>query len=122
MIFDHLSLKVGDFAKSRAFFAEALRPLDIEAIVDGDGFVGFGRDGKPQLFLSAGDAQKPLHLAFSTLTREAVRGFHRAALAAGGQDHGAPGLRPQYHPHYYAAFVIGPDGHNIEAVSHAPTD
>ncbi len=122
MILDHLSFQVGDFAKSRAFFKEALLPLDIVVIMDGDDFVGFGRDGKPELFLSAGEAQKPMHLAFSTLTREAVRRFHHMALAAGGQDNGGPGLRPQYHANYYAAFVIGPDGHNIEAVSHAPTD
>ncbi len=122
MIFDHLSFTVGDFAKSRAFFVEALAPLDIHVLMDRDGLVGFGRDGKPQLFLSAGEPQKPLHLAFSTLTRESVRQFHRAALAAGGRDNGAPGIRPQYHAAYYAAFVIGPDGHNLEAVSHAPTD
>ncbi len=80
-----------------------------------------GREGKPQFWFGAfGPPPGPIHIAFAAANREQVRQFHAAALAAGGKDNGAPGLRPQYHPHYYGAFVIGPDGHNIEAVCHDP--
>jgi catechol 2,3-dioxygenase-like lactoylglutathione lyase family enzyme len=82
---------------------------------------GFGVGGKPDLWIGGeGGLQRPIHIAIAAPNRTAVDAFHRAALAAGGKDNGAPGLRPHYHPNYYAAFVLDPDGHNIEAVSHAP--
>jgi catechol 2,3-dioxygenase-like lactoylglutathione lyase family enzyme len=82
---------------------------------------GFGVGGKPDLWIGGeGGLQRPIHIAIAAPNRTAVDAFHRAALAAGGKDNGAPGLRPHYHPNYYAAFVLDPDGHNIEAVCHAP--
>jgi catechol 2,3-dioxygenase-like lactoylglutathione lyase family enzyme len=123
MIFDHLGINVSDFAKSRSFFLEALRPLKLGIIAEGDGWATFGREGRGQFWFGTGDTvTTPIHIAFSAMTREEVRMFHRAALACGGHDNGAPGIRAQYHPNYFAAFVIGPDGHNIEAVSRTPTD
>jgi catechol 2,3-dioxygenase-like lactoylglutathione lyase family enzyme len=81
---------------------------------------GFGVGGKPDLWIGGeGGLQRPIHIAIAAPNRTAVDAFHRAALAAGGKDNGAPGLRPHYHPNYYAAFVLDPDGHNIEAVCHA---
>jgi catechol 2,3-dioxygenase-like lactoylglutathione lyase family enzyme len=121
MIFDHLGFNVSDFAKSKAFYAAALAPLRITALKQGDGFAMFGRDGKPQLWIGAfGPAPTGVHVAFAAADRAQVRAFHAAALAAGGTDNGAPGLREQYHPDYYGAFVQDPDGNNIEAVCHAP--
>ena len=122
-MFDHVKFGVSDYAASKAFFVAALAPLG----------VGVGAEGTPaygvelcstelaSLCLFQTD-EKPahLHLAFAAKTRQQVDDFHRAALAAGAKDNGPPGLRPKYHANYYAAFVIGPDGHNIEAVCHAP--
>ena len=122
-MFDHVKFGVSDYAASKAFFLAALEPLGV--VVVGEGTPAYGiemsADDKVSLCLCQTD-EKPahLHLAFVASTRQQVDAFHRAALAAGGQDHGAPGLRPNYHANYYAAFVIGPDGHNIEAVCHAP--
>jgi hypothetical protein len=85
----------------------------------GDGWAMMGRDGRPQFWFGAtGPAPGPLHLAFAARSRDEVRGFYAAAIAAGGKDNGAPGLRVHYHANYYGAFVIGPDGHNVEAVHH----
>ena len=82
---------------------------------------GFGANGKPDLWIGGeGGLQRPIHIAITAPSRAAVDAFYRAAIAAGGKDNGAPGLRPHYHPNYYAAFVLDPDGHNIEAVCHAP--
>jgi catechol 2,3-dioxygenase-like lactoylglutathione lyase family enzyme len=121
MIIDHIVLAVGDYARSKAFFSSALAPLGIALIVEIEGWAGFGRNGKPEFWFSAQPpVQLPMHIAFAAADREQVRAFHRAALAAGGTDHGAPGIREIYHPNYYGAFVIGPDGHNIEAVCHRP--
>ena len=121
MILDHIGFNVSDFPKSKAFFVEALQPLGIGIVSEGEGWAMIGREQKPQFwFGSFGNPPGPIHLAFSAKNREQVRQFHRAALAAGGKDNGAPGVRAQYHPNYYAAFVIGPDGHNIEAVCHDP--
>jgi catechol 2,3-dioxygenase-like lactoylglutathione lyase family enzyme len=120
-MFDHLGFAVADFAASRAFYAAALAPLGIDVAMEFDGRAGLGRDGRPQLWF--GQGEKPagrLHLAFDAGTREAVRAFHAAALKAGAEDNGAPGLRPHYHPNYYGAFVIDLNGHNIEAVCHSP--
>lgn len=120
-MFDHMGFAVTDFGKSRAFYEKALGALGIGTVMQGEDFVGFGRDGRPQFWVGVGDAPtKRMHIAFAAADRAAVRAFYEAALAAGGKDNGPPGLRPQYHPNYYGAFVIDPNGHNIEAVCHSP--
>jgi catechol 2,3-dioxygenase-like lactoylglutathione lyase family enzyme len=119
MIIDHIGLAVSDYEASKTFFVRALAPLGIEALSEVHGWVGFGKAGKPEFWFGAhGQVSAPLHIAFTAQDREQVRAFHAAALAAGGKDNGAPGIREFYHPNYYGAFVIGPDGHNIEAVCH----
>lgn len=122
MVLDHLGFAVADFARSRAFHVGALAPLGIVVVEEGEGWALLGRDGAPALWFGAlGEAPPgPFHLAFSARSREQVRGVHSAALAAGGRDNGAPGLRPRYYPAYYAAFAVAPDGHTIEAVCHGP--
>ena len=118
---DHLGLSVSDLDESRAFYAKALAPLGYEPIIVFDEAVGFGVPPKPDFWLSSGDPGMPtLHVAFGAVSRAAVDAFYAAALAAGGRDNGAPGVRAHYHPDYYGAFVLDPDGHNIEAVCHAP--
>ena len=116
---DHLGLGVSDYAASKAFYLQALEPIGIAVVSEGPLGVELSADGKTSLCIFQSD-EKPahLHLAFTAASRAQVDAFHRAALAAGGRDHGAPGLRPQYHANYYAAFVIGPDGHNVEVVCH----
>ena len=123
-MFDHVKFGVSDFAASKAFFLKALEPLGV--VVVGEGAPSYGVElcqegGKVSLCLFQTD-EKPahLHLAFVAENRQQVDAFYRAALAAGAKDNGPPGLRPNYHPTYYAAFVTGPDGHNIEAVCHGP--
>ena len=119
MILDHIGFNVSDLAASKRFYEAALSPLGIGVAAKGDGWVMLGRDGKPQFWFGAfGASPGPIHIAFAAANREQVRQFHAAALEAGGKDNGAPGLRPEYHANYYGAFVIGPDGHNIEAVCH----
>src|SRR6185503_704621 len=123
-MFDHVKFGVSDFAASKAFFLEALEPLGVVIAAEGEPTYGIElvqKGGKASLILHQ-TVEKPahLHLAFMADTREQVDAFYRAALAAGGKDNGGPGLRPNYHANYYAAFVIGPDGHNIEAVCHEP--
>jgi len=123
-MFDHVKFGVSDYAASKAFFLAALAPLGVVVVAEGAPTYGVELcppDGKVSLCLFQTD-EKPahLHLAFVAATRQQVDAFHRAALAAGGTDHGPPGLRPRYHASYYAAFVIGPDGHNIEVVCHEP--
>jgi catechol 2,3-dioxygenase-like lactoylglutathione lyase family enzyme len=121
MILDHVGITVTDFAKARAFYAAALAPLGIREVMVFRNFAGFGREG-PEFWIAEGRAAQPLprtHIAFAATTRADVDAFHRAALAAGGTDNGAPGLRPHYHPNYYGAFVLDADGHNVEAVCHA---
>ena len=121
-MFDHVKFGVSDYAASKAFFLEALQPLGLT--VGSEGTPTYGVElctkAKASLCLHQTD-EKPahLHLAFVAENRQQVDAFHRAALSAGGRDNGAPGLRPRYHANYYAAFVIGPDGHNIEVVCHA---
>jgi catechol 2,3-dioxygenase-like lactoylglutathione lyase family enzyme len=125
---DHTGVVVSDYAMSKAFYEKALAPIgyvlmmEIPAAVTGHaGVAGFGEPPKPDFWISSGTANKPpIHIAFRVPTREQVDAFYRAALAAGGTDNGAPGLRPHYHPNYYGAFVRDPDGHNIEAVCHEP--
>lgn len=121
MVFDHIGFNVSDFAATKAFLLQALQPLGIAITQEGEGWAMVGRQGEGNFWIgSFGSAPGPIHLAFAATSREQVRQFHAAALAAGGRDNGAPGLRPQYHPNYYGAFVIGPDGHNLEAVCHVP--
>ena len=121
MILDHIGLAVRDFGRSSTFFRRALAPLGIETVLEGEGWTMLGRDGKPEFWFGVhGIPPGPVHVAFAAETREQVRAFHRAALAAGGRDNGAPGIRAKYHPNYYGAFVFDPDGHNIEAVCHKP--
>ncbi len=120
-MFDHLGFGVTNLAESKAFFLQALAPLGVTVAMEGPYGIGLGRNGKPSLWLhEASGTPAPLHIAITADTRAAVDAFHRAALAAGGRDNGAPGLRPHYHANYYGAFVIGPDGHNVEAVCHQP--
>jgi catechol 2,3-dioxygenase-like lactoylglutathione lyase family enzyme len=118
-MFDHVGVGVENLETSKVFFLKALTPLGVAVVMEGPYGVGLGREQKPSLWLhGTTDTPAPLHLAFTADDRRQVDEFHRAALAAGGKDNGPPGLRPQYHPNYYAAFVISPDGHNVEAVCH----
>ena len=120
-IFDHIGLTISNFDRSLAFFTQALAPLGYELVKQFPGAAGFGPAGKPDFWISARPGQPTstgVHIAFAASGRAAVRAFYEAAVAAGGTDNGAPGLRPQYHEHYYGAFVHCPDGNNIEAVCH----
>ncbi len=122
-MFDHVNFGVSDYAASKAFFLEALGPLGVAVVSEGaptDG-IEMSQGGQTSLCLFQTEENPArLHLAFAAGTRRQVDAFHRAALEAGGKDIGPPGLRPNYHANYYAAFVLGPDGHNIEAVCHEP--
>lgn len=124
---DHIGFPVSDLARSRAFYDRAMASLGIELLMEvteqmtgGHGaHLGYGRDGKPFFWIGSGrSAGAGTHVAFAASDRATVDAFHAAALAAGGRDNGAPGLRPEYHPGYYGAFVLDPDGNNIEAVHH----
>jgi len=117
-MFDHVGLPVSDFARSLSFYRAALEPLGygLESHDAQAGSAGFGRPGAPQLWLGAGRTAGALHLAFQAKDRASVQRFHSAALAAGGKDNGKPGPRPSYGETYYAAFVLDPDGYNVEAV------
>lgn len=117
---DHVSLTVSDFEKSRAFYEAALAPLGWASVMEFDEAVGLGVEGHPYFWISKGESAAPVHVAFRSADRERVDAFHAAALEAGGTDNGAPGLRPHYHESYYGAFVLDPDGNNVEAVCHAP--
>ncbi len=115
---DHLSLTVRDLARARAFYEDVLAPLGAGVVMEYEGGCGIGPPGQPVFWLHQGEPPAPLHFAFTAPDRVAVEEFHQAALAAGATDNGAPGIRQQYAPDYYAAFVIDPDGHNLEAVCH----
>ncbi len=126
---DHVGFPISDYEKSKTFYTKALAPLgytlimEVPGDINGSGFpaAGFGANGKPDFWIGGeGGLEKPLHVAILAKNRAAVDAFYRAALAAGGKDNGAPGLRPHYHKDYYGAFVLDLDGHNIEAVCHAP--
>jgi catechol 2,3-dioxygenase-like lactoylglutathione lyase family enzyme len=126
---DHIGFPVSDYAKSKVFYTKALAPLGYSLVMEIGAdrteshapAAGFGADGKPDFWIGGeGGLEKPVHIAVLAKDRASVDAFHRAALAAGGKDNGAPGLRPHYHANYYGAFVLDPDGHNIEAVCHAP--
>ena len=123
-MFDHVKFGVSDYAASRAFFLKALQPLGVAVVSEGLPAYGVELsppEGKVSLCLYQTEERPAhLHLAFTAENRKQVEAFYRAALEAGGKDNGAPGLWPEYHAGYYAAFVIGPDGHNIEAVCHEP--
>lgn len=122
-MFDHIGFGVSDMVRSREFFLKAFAPLGVGLAMEGPASIGLGRQGKPSLWLYAQSrVSAPLHIAIAADSREQVDLFYAAALAAGGKDNGPPGLRPHYHSNYYAAFVIGPDGHNVEAVCHRPVD
>ncbi|MDR1528836.1 MAG: VOC family protein [Burkholderiales bacterium] len=121
---DHIGLAVSDYPQSKAFFTQALAPLGIVLIKEVNGRAGFGRNGKPEFWFGTfgthSQAQNPMHIAFAAERRAQVDEFYEAAVKAGAKDNGPPGVRAHYHPNYYGAFVIGPDGHNIEAVCHRP--
>ncbi len=122
-MFDHVVFGVSDYAASKVFFLKALEPLGVTVVSEGPLGVELCRpDSNSSLCIRLQPEERPahLHLAFTAESRHQVDAFYRAALQAGGKDNGAPGLRPVYHANYYAAFVIGPDGHNIEAVCHGP--
>jgi catechol 2,3-dioxygenase-like lactoylglutathione lyase family enzyme len=121
-VIDHTNVNVSNFEKSKIFYTNVLAPLGYELLHEFDGSVaGFGIDGKPDFWIGKGDVNTPrIHIAFRAETREMVQAFYGVALEKGGRDNGAPGLRTHYHPDYYGAFVLDPDGHNIEAVCHVP--
>ena len=123
-MFDHVGLNVADLATSRRFFEEALEPLGYWVVRDFSeyGAVGFGTEAdKPEFWVGARDPRGTgTHVAFAAVDRATVDGFHAAALAAGGSDNGQPGIRHEYDPSYYGAFVLDPDGNNIEAVCRTP--
>ena len=125
---DHIGLNVADLEVSKRFYAKALKALGIEVIIEvmaeqtgSDAYVGMGSAGKAFFWFGEGKGM-PIHVAFTAPSRAVVDAFYRDALAAGGVDNGAPGLRPHYHADYYGAFVLDPDGNNIEAVCNAPED
>lgn len=129
MIVDHFGFGVSDYQRAKAFYAEALAPLGITLVMEVGpeltagkvSACGFGKGGKPEFWIgSDGKTTPPMHVAFVVDSRAEVHAFYEAALRAGGPDNGASGLRPQSHPTYYAAFVFDLDGHNTEAVCHAP--
>ena len=125
---DHTGIFVSDFDRSKSFYAAALEPIGLSLIAEHSAsttgsiaIAGFGLPPEAEFWLSHGTpGSVPVHIAFRVKSHAAVEAFYKAALAAGGRDNGAPGFRPQYHPNYYAAFVLDPDDHNIEAVCHEP--
>jgi catechol 2,3-dioxygenase-like lactoylglutathione lyase family enzyme len=125
---DHTGLKISDPVASRRFYEAALGPLGYKVLMEipveytgGRVVVGYGVPPKPDFWVAQGEPEEPrVHVAFRAESRAAVDAFYRAGLAAGGKDNGPPGPRPHYHQHYYGAFVLDPDGHNVEAVCHTP--
>jgi catechol 2,3-dioxygenase-like lactoylglutathione lyase family enzyme len=125
---DHTGISASDFEKSKAFYTKALSAMgyallmEFPASVTGHTDVaGFGEPPKPDFWVSKGESNRPpIHVAFRVTSRAQVDAFYQAAIEAGGRDNGAPGIRPHYHEHYYGAFVLDPDGNNIEAVCHSP--
>lgn len=123
---DHVGIPVSDFMRSKGFYLKVLTTLGYGLVLEvaseetgGNSHAGFGPPGKPHFWIGSGKPiQGQVHFAYVAKNRAAVQAFHKAAIAAGGKDNGAPGLRPHYHDHYYGAFVFDPDGHNIEAVCH----
>ena len=124
LLLDHIGIEVADYARSKSFYSSTLAPLGIRLVTEFEIWAGFGSTDlqrNPSFWIHQTPGVKsPVHVAFRSETRPGVRAFWEAALAIGGRDNGGPGIRAHYHPDYYAAFVIDPDGHNIEAVCHAP--
>ena len=131
---DHTGITVSDFSTSKQFYSQALGPIGYQLLMEFPAAVtgttdvaGFGEAGKPDFWLSQATPDKPahspsIHVAFAATSRAQVDAFYQAAIAAGGRDNGAPGLREHYHPNYYGAFVLDPDGHNIEVVCHQQSE
>jgi catechol 2,3-dioxygenase-like lactoylglutathione lyase family enzyme len=120
---DHVVINVSDFDAAKSFYTRALEPLGAAVVMEFGRMCGIGDAGKPELWIAERDEPSaPVHVAITSPDRASVDAFHRAALAAGGRDNGAPGLRTHYHEHYYGAFALDPDGNNIEAVCHLPED
>lgn len=127
-IIDHITLVVSDYERSKAFYTKALAPLGIELIMEYGKGCGFGRGKKPDFWIGQGPTSyhreehlrviTPVHVAFAAADKAQVEAFYKTALEAGAKDFGAPGPRPEYHPNYFGAFVLDPDGHDIEAVFH----
>lgn len=118
---DHIGLDVSDIRKSKEFYTQALKPLGYEVFMEWEKWVGFAVKGKPDFWLREGAKTTPgIHVAFRAESRALVKKFHEAAMAAGATDNGPPGIREIYHPYYFGAFVLDPDGHNVEAVCHEP--
>lgn len=125
---DHIGFPVSDYERSKAFYKAVLEPLGLRLLMERDlsdydgpaGYAGFGAE-RPQFWIGTGKVLSGrLHIAFAAADRAQVRAFYEAAIKAGAKDNGPPGLRPHYHANYYGAFVLDPDGHNVEAVSHLP--
>ncbi|WP_146656449.1 VOC family protein [Labilithrix luteola] len=126
---DHVTVNVRDYQRSKAFYDRTLAPLGIKLVAEFGTVGGYGRGDKPELWIGGGKTTfqtveqlriiTPMHIALIALSRADVDAFYKAALEAGATDHGAPGLREMYHPGYYGAFVLDPDGHNLEAVHHS---
>lgn len=135
VVLDHISLRVADYGRSKEFYRAVLAPLGYRLVMEVPSGAGFSKGPIPAFWIKQGEftsrAQRPeptpdagcggpqVHVAFTGQNRAMVDAFHRAAMAAGAQDNGPPGLRPEYHANYYGAFVLDPDGHNIEAVCHS---
>ena len=119
---DHVTIGVTDVERSKKFYDRALRPLGIARLyAEAEQYAGYGISPKAFFWIGLRDiSQTGSHIAFTAQDRATVDRFHAEAIAAGGRDNGRPGIRPDYHPYYYGAFVLDPDGHNIEAVCHAP--
>ncbi|HEY7765130.1 MAG TPA: VOC family protein [Aestuariivirgaceae bacterium] len=125
---DHVGFSVTDLARAKRFYEKALAPLGVMLVYEvtaeqtgGGAALGFGEDQKPYFWVATSkNPRGQVHVAFQAKSRDVVDRFYKAAVAAGGKDNGAPGLRPHYHANYYGAFVLDPDGNNIEAVCHAP--
>jgi len=116
---DHVSLRVSNLERSKEFYSKALAPLGYSVLREFPGAIGMGADGKPDLWITTVEQPTTVHVAILAKSRKVVDEFHAAALAAGGKDFGQPGPRP-YHEHYYGAFILDPDGHNLEACIHRP--
>jgi catechol 2,3-dioxygenase-like lactoylglutathione lyase family enzyme len=124
---DHIGLAVSDLPRSRQFYLVALAPLSIGIVFEVTkeqtgkyAGTGFGADNKPFFWIGTGEQKSgPMHVAFTASSRALVNAFYKAALSVGGRDNGAPGVRTHYHPNYYGAFVLDPDGNNVEAVCHS---
>lgn len=117
-VLDHIGLHVANLEKSQRFYEQVLEPLGYSVVMGFRDIIGFGANGHPGFWISCGPTSESLHVAFVAATPAAVDAFYEAAIAAGGTCNGPAGLREQYHAGYYAAFVLDPDGNNIEAVCH----